>query len=73
MSLTIMIYVSTYIYTNKIFYNTNYWCEKFLLVLIQKMLEIQFFLQKLLQTTDVVSDYWQIKKIMLLVGPNENQ
>ena len=58
MSLTIMIYVSTYIYTNKIFYNTNYWCEKFLLVLIQKMLEIQIFLQKLLQTTDVISDYW---------------
>ena len=38
------------------------------------MLEIQTILQNILQTADVVSNYWQMKKKMILmVGLNENQ
>ena len=32
------------------------------------MLEIQTTLQTILQTTDVVSDYWQMKKMILMMG-----
>ena len=37
------------------------------------MLEIQIILQNILQTADVVSEYWQMKKMILIVGLNENQ
>ena len=35
------------------------------------MLEIQILLQKLLQTNNLVNDY-KYKKVILLVGPDEN-
>ena len=37
------------------------------------MLEIHIILQNILQTADVVSEYWQMKKMILIVGLNENQ
>ena len=36
------------------------------------MLEIQIFLQKNLQTADVINGYWKMKKMRLIVGLNEN-
>ena len=36
------------------------------------MLEIQIILQNILQTADVVSEYWQMKKMILIVSLNEN-
>ena len=38
------------------------------------MLEIQIFLQRFLQTVDVVNNYWLIKKrVISLVSLDENQ
>ena len=35
--------------------------------------DINYFTKKNLQTADMVSDYWQMKKVILVVGLNENQ